>query len=164
MPCHLYFVFVPSFVFLLLNVAQCCQTQTIVSRTMNLEGTTISLEGTTLVLEGTTLVLEGTTVSLEWTTLKFPGISTVPCHAYFMFVLNLILLLLAPKPTAKEKRPLYASRTHKVAALTHVQGYFAAADHPSVPHQHICSYTYWSIDKTDKFNMGKQSTFLPNFQ
>ena len=56
------------------------------------------------------------------------------------------------------------SQTHKVAAVTHVQSYFAAADHPSVPYRHIHFFKYWSIDKTVKFSVGKQWTFPPNFQ
>ena len=41
------------------------------------------------------------------------------------------------KTNNKRKQPLYASRTHKVAAPTSVQSYIAAADHPSVPHVHL---------------------------
>ena len=55
---------------------------------------------------------------------------------------EVIAPLFAPKPTAKEKQPLYVSRIHKVAALTHVQGYFAVADHPLVPYRHVHLYKF----------------------
>ena len=106
--------------------------------------TTIDLEERTISLEGTTTGLEGPTLSLEGTAKRFPSISTFPCHFYFMFALNFVLLLLAPKPTTREKQLLYASRTHNVVAPTSVQGHIAAADHPLVPHGHL--YQYWSTD------------------
>ena len=113
----------PQFCFVVTSCHPKLQNTTSKTPTINMEGTTISREGTTLSLQGTTK--------------QFPNIPTFTCHLYFMFALNFVLLLLAPKPTTREKQPLYASQTHKVAAPTSVQSYIAAADHPSVPHGHL---------------------------
>ena len=107
MPCHFYFVFVPYFVLLLLNVAQSCQKHNQKhQQQLTWKEQQLVWKEQQLVWKKQQLVWKEQQLVWNGTTLQFSSISAMPWHLCFMFVHIFCFVVACTKTNNKRNRPL----------------------------------------------------------